>query len=409
MKTLFFVGRSYPHREILLEIKSLGYQLGVFADPSMTLKNQQEFDTVIYLDFTSPDTFKESFNNIPSGCRVDGLLCLYENYIAYKVLLAQKFGLPSLSIDSARACTDKFIMRSMFAKSSPEITPEYALVNTEDELLNFADQYGYPLVLKPTGLVKSLLVNTCYSREELINTYRKTAIEIATIYERQHITDRKPAIILERFIQGKLCSVAAFVDENGTPHFCKGIAELTRADEIGYEDNFLYCRKLADGIKAETQQLIFGTAAKGIAALKMSSTPAHVEIIYTENSAKIVEIGARIGGYRPLMYKQSYGINMFEQEAAIATGNQPTLPSEFLRYSAVYELFPRDAGVFSHLKNYRANNQYEYVHVVATPGENIGHAKDGYRASAIIGISQDSREAFEQKCKEVESIEVITN
>lgn len=406
MKVLYFVGRSYPHRHILDSLKAMGYTLGVFADTAYPVKNVDLFSDVIRLDFSSPDSFLESLRNIPEGLRVDGLLCLYENYIMYKVLLAEKFGLPSLNRDSAEACTDKYVMRSLFQKYAPTITPEYTQVESEDELLSFADHYGYPLVLKPAGLVKSLLVSTCYSRDELLLTYRDTIANITATYQKQRVTDRKPRIVLERFIEGRMCSVAAFVDQNGTPHFCDGIVELTRASEVGFDDNFLYCRKLTNQIDSELKAILFKTATDGIKALGMTSSPAHVEIIYKDNTAKIVEIGARIGGYRPFMYEQSFGINMFEQEAKIAMGETPILSDAFNKYSAMYELFPKQEGIFDAIRQFTAEDSFAYFHQVAKKGDAIGCAKNGFRAVAIIGVAEQQYDVFVQKCQEIEAMEI---
>lgn len=406
MKTLYFVGRSYPHQYILDNLKAMGYALSIFADPAYPVKNAEVFSNVIELNFSSPDNFSTSLKGIPEGLQIDGLLCLYENYIMYKVLLAEKFGLPSLNRDSAKACTDKYIMRSLFQKYAPAITPEYTQVESEDELLHFADTYGYPLVLKPAGLVKSLLVSTCYSRDELLHTYRDTVANITAIYQRQRVTDRKPRIVLERFIEGKMCSVAAFIDQNGTPHFCDGIVELTRATDIGYDDNFLYCRKLTNHINPELKSLLFQTATDGIKALGMTSSPAHVEIIYKGDTAKIVEIGARIGGYRPFMYEQSFGINMFEQEAKIAMGETPIFGNTFDKYSAIYELFPRHEGSFDAIRQFTGEDLFAYFHQVAKKGDTVGRAKNGFRAAAIIGIAERQYDAYVQKCQEIEAMEV---
>lgn len=406
MKTLYFVGRSYPHRHILDRLKAMGYTLGIFADPAYPVKNRGVFSNVVELDFSSPDSFSMSLSSIPESIQIDGLLCMYENYIIYKVLLAKKFGLPSLTRNSAKACTDKYVMRSLFQKYAPAITPEYTQVESEDELLRFADIYGYPLVLKPAGLVKSLLVSTCYSRDELLRTYRDTVANITAIYQKQRVTDRKPRIVLERFIEGKMCSIAAFIDQSGTPHFCDGVVELTRATDIGYDDNFLYCRKLTNRIDPKLKGVLFQTAADGIKALGMTSSPAHVEIIYKDNTAKIVEIGARIGGYRPFMYEQSFGINMFEQEAKIATGETPVLSAAFDKYSAMYELFPKHEGSFDTIRQLTAEDSFTYFHQVAKKGDTVGCAKNGFRAAAIIGVAEQQYDLFVQKCQEIEAMEI---
>lgn len=408
MKRLFFIGRAYPHKRALLELQELGYQLGIFHDKTRPLRHRDLYATVVELDFSSHKALSESFTSLQSAPQPDGLLCIYENYIPYKSMLAKRLGLPGLSMDAATACTDKYVMRSKFMAYDSRITPHFALVNSIDDLLEFADTHPLPLVIKPTGLVKSLLVSTCYSREELISTYQHTLAQIDTIYKQHAITGRQPAIIVEEFITGKMCSMAAFVDSHGVPHICDGIAELTMAKDIGYDDNFLYARKLTGNIPNSTQERIRSVAERGVQALGMTSSPAHIEIIYDDTSAKIVEIGARTGGYRPFMYQESYGINMLEQEALVSLGLTPALDGRLTHSSAMYELFPKHTAPFTQLSHFKLDNSYAYVNQVAKPGDIVGPAREGFKAVAIIGISSSSRSAFETACQEIESIEVET-
>lgn len=408
MKTLFFVGRAYPHRSVLLDFVAQGYTLGIFLDPVYPLKNGDIFKTVIELDFSSPKSVQAGLAALPNDLPIDGLLCNYENYITYKVLIARHFGLPSLSEASAAACTDKAIMRTKFTAFDPKITPQFMRVDSKNDLLAFAAAHGYPIVLKPTGLVKSLLVTISNSEEELLAAYEHTVHEIAALYKKNRVTDRSPQIIAEEYITGAMCSVAAFVDSDGTPHLCEGIVELTRAKDIGLDDNSLYARKLKGDIPAHLQEKIRHIAISGIRALGMTSSPAHVEIIYNDTTAKLVEIGARIGGYRPFMYKESYGINMFEQEALVSTGDIPKIGGTFTNYTAMYELFPQRGGIFSYLDAFKKDTPYAYIHEVAQKGDTVGLAKDGFKAAAIIGISQKSRVIFDQECADVEMITVQT-
>lgn len=408
MKTIFYVGRAYPHHDALLQLKNLGYTLGILHDMSLELKNQAVFDHVVELDYSTEDTFKRSLDRTTDLPKIDGLLCSHENYIVFKAIAAETLQVPSMSIEAARACTDKYKMRSRFLEYNSEITPEFTFVESEQQLLDFAKRVGYPLILKPTNLVKSLLVTKCSTEDELLLAYKTTAAQVDDIYKKYHVTNRTPGLILEKFIVGRMCSVAAFVDKDGTPHFCDGIVDLVTAQDIGYDDNFLHARKLINDVDPALKEKIFKVARDGIAALDMRSSPAHVEIIYNDTDVQLVEIGARTGGYRPFLYKQSYGIDMLEQEARNAVGEQPRMDGDFKQYSALYELFPRAKSTFIRLENLQPKAAYAYLHEVAKPGDQVGCAKDGYKSLAVIGITDDDAASFAAKSGAVENIQVIT-
>lgn len=408
MNILYFVGKPYPHRSILERFRSLGYDLGVFYDPASKLVNEDVFTQIIPLDFSSEERLLASLTRVSSEAQPSGLLCTYENYIRSRTIIANYFRLPTMSSDSAVACTDKYIMRKKIQAYDSTITPCFINATSLSDCLDFANTHGYPVVLKPTGLVKSLLVSVCSSPKELSDTYSRTKELLHTIYAEYNVKDRAPALILEQFIDGNMCSVAGFVNKNGIPYLCDGIVELTTAQQVGFNDNFLYSRKLTGDISASTKERILTTATSGIRALGISSSPVHVEIIYNDTSTKIVEIGARTGGYRPFMYSESYGINTFEQEALLALGRNPALKGSFHRYTAMYEIFAKTAGLLKEFLNLDHTHDYAYIHDTIRPGCKTGTASAGFKAPLIIGISEASRERFNTLCQRVEKVEVIT-
>lgn len=404
---LYYIGKPYPHRNALLELKSLGYSLGLIVDSShQTQKNIDLFDNILALDFSSETAFRRDIDSIKLP-HIDGILCTYENYIVFKTIIAEKLGIPSLDYKSALACTDKYEMRKLFAAENQDLNPPFSLAETEANALLFATQIGYPVILKPANLVKSLLVSKCNNDLELIKNYRQAREQIVSLYNKLGIIDRNPRLIVEKFIDGRMCSIAAFTDASGTPYLCDGITDLVMAREVGFDDNFLYARKLLNEQGADMYQQLMAVARLGIKALGMKSSPAHVELIYNEDGVKIIEIGARIGGYRHFLYQASYGINLIEQEARVTVGDTPKLNGSFLGFSAMYELFPRTTGVFSHLSGEAHDNKYAYYRETVLRGETVGLAKDGYKASAIIGITSPNIKDFAKQCHEVESMQVV--
>jgi hypothetical protein len=409
MKTVFYVGKAYPHRAALERIKSQGYGLGLLHDDHNVIKNRDMFDHVVPLDFSSEDSFIASLRTLTDLPKIDGLLCSYENYIVFKSIAADILSLPAMSLEAARASTDKFMMRQRFLDYDPSITPRFVRVDSEASLLAFARSASYPLIMKPTNLVKSLLVNKCANEAELIRAYRDTIDRIDEVYERVGVSNRTPGIIVEEFISGKMCSVAGFTDQAGKVYLCDGIVSLTTAQEAGFDDNFISVRTISDEFPADLKERILTAATQGVKALSMVSSPAHIELIYNDSEVKLVEIGARIGGYRPFLYEQAYGLHLLDQELAIAIGEVPHLTAQRLRHAAMYELFPHGEQNFVRLDGAKDSSAYEYFHQVATPGQPIGPAKNGYKAAAIIGIADEDGESFANQVRNIENIRIISS
>lgn len=406
MKTIIYIGRPFLHASALLRLKANGYRIGLFHDTRHTVNEPSVFDFIIDITFDSLAKFRDELSQIKDLPRIDGFVCTYEKYILFKAAAGEVLSVPTISMQSAIVCTDKYQMREAFLARTPSLTPQFIHVGSKEQLFEFAEKTGFPLILKPTNLTKSLLIHTCHSLPELERAYDTMREQLEPLYKKLRISDQKPGIIAEEFIIGKMCSVAAFVDSSGRPHLLEGIAELSTAEEAGFNDNFLYSRKLQEGINGELKQKILHAAIEGIRALSMSSSPAHVEIIYNETEVKIVEIGARIGGFRPFMYEQSYGIDMLEQEARSATGEPIEVSAPFIKHSAMYELFPSVPGEFVSLTN-ESPELYAYSSRRAQRGDAVGRSKDGFRAAAIIGVVDDNKRSFDDKCQRIEQIKVV--
>lgn len=401
---IYVVGRPDAHAGLASIVHALGYKLGVLLDEKLPLKHPEWFDRIEYVKFDSLDAELQRLDAL--NLAAAGLVCSYENYVIAKARLGAHFGVPAPGIASAKLSTDKSLMRKAFLDADRSITPDFSAVDSLPQALEFANTHGYPLIIKPASLVKSLLVLRCNSEQELAANFTYASKMVKKLYEQYRVFDRKPQLIIEEFITGKQCSVAAFVGADGAPHFCDGIAELTSAQDIDVDDNYLYRRILPGTFDPALASEMYRVAEVGIRALDMRSIPAHVELMYGAYGAKIIEIGARIGGYRPRMYKFSYGIDLNAAEVQLALGKTPDLKGGFRAYTAVYELFPRTVGAFSGISGPAEPGIFAYYRLSKKYGEITGPAKNGYKATVIIIIAEQNKVLFEQKCALVERMKV---
>lgn len=401
---IYVVGQPNRKSDIVETIHSLGYKAGLLIDHRLKQNDLREYDRLIEVDF---DHLDEELTRLDAlSLEVAGLVCTFENYVVAKAKLGAHFQVPALSYESARLATDKSLMRRAFLDADRTISPDFSTVDSLEQALAFARSHSYPLIIKPTNLVKSLLVLKCDDEAQLIEQFTYASDNIESLYKKYKIYDRAPQLIIEEFIIGKQYSIAAFVDSKGTPHFCDGIVSLRNAQDIGVDDNYLFSRMLPAELSEDTIHEMYDVAEKGIRALKMQSVPAHVELISGPNGTKIIEIGARIGGYRPRMYELSYGIDLTKQEVRLALGQQPNLAGTFSTYSAVYELFPEHEGLFETIEGDFDPGLLKYYRVIAKQDMTIGPAKHGFKAAAIIIVADTQRIAFDTLCKQVETAKV---
>lgn len=407
MSRILIVGKSFSG--VTKRLKSAGHDYIILKDRREAANTGKRLKRVVFADFSSKESILVGVDAIKLP--IDGVLVIYENYVLSAAWIAEHLGLPGMPPAAALACTDKWIMRQALATAPEPLNPDFAIVNSETDLIVFAKNHSFPLMLKPANLVKSLLITKNDGLEELLANYRQMTDVIGQVYA-TYAQDREPTIIVEEFLKGSMHTVAGFADQHGEPHIVQEVVDLQLAREIGFNDNFLYCRQLPSKLPDATQAALRRTAALGIRALGMKSSPAHVELIMTPDGPRIVEIGARNGGYRERMYDLANGLDLVQESIRIALGAAPVMQATKRDACAVLELFPYQKGVFkgiTHLEKVRALPSCTYVSVKAAPGATVGKAADGFKRCAVIMLHSQNHTQLQADLTYInEHVKVVT-
>jgi len=382
MTHVLIVGKKISSLTSYLTSHDLKYTF--LQDISTTKFPEKRLKSRVLADFSSEQSLISTLNNLPF--KPDALVAIYENYILPTAQIAKHFNLPGIPITAAQACTDKFIMRTLFNNSPEKISPDFATINSEADVASFANSHQFPLIMKPANLAKSLLVTKNDSLDELIFNYRKSTKLLPNIYKK-YAPNREPKLIIEEFLEGSVHSVDAFVDNDGTPHILKQIVDYQTGYDIGYDDNFHYSRILPSKLDKNDQSALLHCAKLGVRALGMKSSPAHIEIIMTHKGPRIVEIGARNGGYRERMHKLANDIDITGATINLALGKEPNITAKRDDSCAVIELFPKAPGKFAGITEIDKLNELpslNYLSIKAKPGEYVGKSSDGYKMCAVV-------------------------
>jgi biotin carboxylase len=396
MSHILIVGRKFSG--LTDRLAADGHTYTLLQDILMTKHPLKKLKNRIVSSFASKEEVIESVEMVNSKNHIDGIICIYENYILPTAWITEYLGLPGLSVESAYACTDKLTMRSLFDSAPEKISPQFAEVSNEDEVRKFALFHDFPLILKPANLAKSLLVTKNNSLEELLSNYHKSVALLQTTYSK-YAPNRAPKLIVEEFLEGSVHSVDAFIDASGNPHVLDQVVDYQTGYDIGYEDNFHYSRLLPSKLSPDEQIRLRHCAEVGIKALKMKSSPAHVEIIMTKNGPRIVEIGARNGGYRERMHRIANDIDITGAAVDLALGKIPNIAATKNDPCAVLELFPKASGEFigiSHGNELEKLPSLNYLSIKPEIGAYVGKAADGYKMVAVVILSNSNREQFQQ-------------
>lgn len=392
MKRVLIVGKKFSGFVKFLE--SNNYEYTELRDVKSTKFPEKKFKHRVVADFSSREKLLAAVDSLP--VKPDAVVAIYENYILPAAWVARYLGMPGLPIAAAEACTDKYLMRSLFRGAPAKISPDFCEIQNWEEAQAFAKSHGFPLAMKPANLSKSLLVTKSCNMCELRMNYERTITKIDEVY-RKYAPDRKPKLLIEEYLEGSVHSVDAFVDVEGVPHVMKEIVDYQTGYEVGYDDNFHYSRILPSQLSPEKQKQLLECAKMGCQALGMRSSAAHVEIIMTEDGPRIVEIGARNGGYREQMYQLANGIDVAQNALRLVSGGELDIKATKNEPVAVLELFPQKAGKFVRLsaEDYlKKLASLEYLTIKAEVGKRIGKSSDGFKAAAIIVLHHRDARIF---------------
>jgi biotin carboxylase len=387
---IFVVGRLSKDFRTYFAEHSIDY--GMFVPPhSKDLGKPNVYE----IDFSDQQSIEHDLATVPP-LDVSGLLvCGYEHFVLPAAIIAQQYHVPGMSIEAATAATDKIAMREHFKQYAPAITPDFAPVTTWDDIVEFMSHHHYPVMLKPANLMKSLYVTKNESLAELRDAYDELIAVLPDAYRNFGL--RQPRILIEEHMVGSMHTVAGFVDNDGNATLLDGAVDCVTASQIGKHDNYLFSRDLPSQLQPQTIAAIHVATQKGVAALGLRNTPIHAELMLTAAGAQIIEIGARLGGYRPRMYEYGYGIDMYQAAIDTALGARLQLSVQQNRTCSVLELFGENEGTLHEITGAQAVAQlpsYLY-HRTAPYGKTTGRAAAGYRAPfiAILGHEDASQVA----------------
>jgi biotin carboxylase len=407
MSHLLIVGQKFS--TLTAYLAQHGHTYTQLRDVAKTKHPDKSYKDSILTDFSSWEGIETALAKLSTP--PDGVIATYENYILAAAQIAEELDLPGLPVKAAEACTDKYVMRGLFAQAPEKISPDFAIVTNVDELKAFAAQHNFPLILKPTNLAKSLLVTKNHSMEELLANYGKSLDLLHGVYKK-FAPNRNPQLLVEEFLEGSIHSVDAFIDSDGNPAVLEQVVDYQTGYDIGFDDNFHYSRILPSKLSSAEQAALRHCAEVGARALGMKNSPAHIEVIMTKAGPRIVEIGARNGGYRERMHWIANGIDITGGALALRLGQKPVIAATKNDDCAVLELFPKIPGTFAGLAQQAKLEKLpslNYLSVKAKEGEFVGKAGDGYKMCAVVILHHSDHQQFQKDLDFVNtSVAVIT-
>ncbi len=355
--------------------------------------NLEGVNIVVSVDFGNDSALQEAL--APYQDQLCAITSRAESYLAdfIKIIPFVPY-LPAPTPESLRWASDKRLMRRHFKVADSSISPKYTLVRNaeEAELERVVGQVGFPMIVKPTNLAQSLLISVCHHRDELRKAVKDILKNIEKIYEENGRTER-PRIIAEEYMDGLQYSIDAYVSARGKVTCCPLVRQKTGHD-IGRDDFFGYLQSTPTGLSAATVKKAEEVVRRGAHALGLRNTTVHVELMRIDNTWKIIEIGARIGGFRAQLHRLSCGINHGMNDVLVRMGRQPVVPRRCRRFAAAMKYYAKEEGEIVSilgLKKVEKLASFHKIEMRKKRGDKSVFAKNGGGAIFVLYLVNDSR------------------
>lgn len=408
-KTLLFVQQYNPDAVRRVRGYFSDIQIILIRDIRKKTKDKSQFkhvDVVLYVDFSNPLKIAEALRPYQQSLIAvtargeDGA-----NKLAHVIPHVPYLRTPTS--ESLQWATDKYQMRRRFRIYDSKSTPVFTRVleNTKKERDRVIAKVGFPMVVKPANLEESILVTICYHEEELEKVLRNVFRKLRAQYKQRN-REQLPTIMAESFMEGDMYSIDSYVNSRGVVYHCPLVRVRTGRD-IGHDDFYNYLQITPTKLKKETIEKAHRVAETAIHALGLRSTTAHIELMKMDDEWKIIEVGPRIGGFRPLLYELSCDIDHSLNDILIRLPKTPIIPKKCKGVAAAMKWFSGKEGTIIEMKGIKKIEALESFHSIAVNkkiGDKATFSKNGGVSVFNLFLYNDDRSKLLADIRRVEQL-----
>ena len=244
--------------------------------------------------------------------------------------IAEKYGFPFFSVDTARWSTDKYQMKQRFMEGGIPCAKGQLIKSVEE-----ADDMVYPVIVKPRDNSGSRGVKLCQTRDELMES-----IEEALEYS------KLDSVLVEEFIEGQEFSIEGLHHDGESE-----VIQFTEKKTTEYPYNVELGHKQPALLTDEQKQTILEIVRKIGYFLHFDNCPSHTELKINNRGIFVIETSPRLGGdfITSHLVPLSTGINMEDQLLSMALGQRPDTVSGRIDKSSGVAFFHFGKGVIGNI------------------------------------------------------------
>ena len=328
MKKILILGAGVYQVPLIKRAKERGYYV-IAASNNQTdpgVKCADEFLNIDTMDKLNLLKYSESTG-------IDGVTTTGTDVAVPSIgFICDTLQLPGISEYTANLATNKIAMKSKFKEYNVP-TPDFSVIKSNDELFKYAQNNGFPFVVKVPDSSGSRGLTIVNDFSELDNAYNK-AMGVS----------RSGLIIVEEYING-IEYIANILIVNGKVSEAFIYNNIKTKPPVTVPIGTSCPSRLPLHIQHETVK-VFNIVVK---ALKIKNAICNADVMLTDEGVKILEVGARIGSVSsPEVIKLYYGVNLYDVALDLALNNIPHVQKECLKPAAYHIISSPESGLLRH-------------------------------------------------------------
>ena len=317
---LFIMGSYLGKRHMYEHAREMGARMVVLDGPGHWCKDAVQeglFEDFIEVDLLPVNTLPERALAAikASNIQFDGI-ATFEDYAGpLTALLANSLGFPGHPLMSIGFSKNKVFTREVCVEAGIP-SPRFFRVKSAADLDEAAAHVGFPAVIKPISGFSSIATYLVNDKQMLDQRYQQTLGEVAghlktgeahSDNELEMVWSRGFDMTLEEFLDGEEFDVDVLLSE-GEMVYANIARDLpqTHMKETGSQ--------MPPAFPADKQAELIAFAELVLHALEFTDGSFHVELKYTSNGPRLIEVNARIGGLAIYdLHRKVWGVDLVDQ------------------------------------------------------------------------------------------------
>jgi len=224
----------------------------------------------------------------------EGVLTFSESGVIAVAAVATALGLPSIGVEAARTSRNKLIMRQAHERGGAA-HPQFRFVVDPDAALAAADEFGYPVILKPTlGAASNFVfrVDSADQMRERFDQAREGIDRMSWFNMEADGVDLGPhGLLVESFLDGHEHLIEALVWDDEV--FLGSIVDRITLEGDTFDDDVHHA---PTALTPEQVADVHAVVTAGVRAQGLHRSTLHAEVRFHEGKPYLLEIAVRPGG-----------------------------------------------------------------------------------------------------------------